>query len=290
MSFIRSLLSNALIVILIVSCSKNTGQDPNNSNNSITNQPVDSCKLTGIVYTPVLNGGWGDISCVVSYEGNNLSQFTYTQGLADNKDLFSYNNQNQLILTRFYQNNDPQISESHSFREGWNPGGFFWQSVDSNFYSGFFQATGFTGYKYNGGQIHDFITGVGSDNPNVAFKDVRYTWEHGDPVSFTYTEPNSTQIQTATISYDTTRLNFFNQVFPKFIFQGVNIDGELFGVYYKYMLHHFLGKHIITNVSTTGDPFYIASGNFTYSYNAKGLVSEMQLNGTTILKFNFSCD
>lgn len=272
----------------VAGCKKD--QDASSSNASFLQ---DSCKPLTIVFTPQISSGvTGYSKCELEYTGSRITRvkYKYNTGALYGTEKFIFDSQNKLQRKEFYLNNDSQISESHNFYEAWDPYiGHFLASADSNYFSNMFQLTGYTGYIYNGGTFYDYITRIFSNNPNVPFKKVDYTWSNGDPVKFTFIEPNTNQTQTTTVTYDTAQVNKLNQLYPDLSFLVINNDGAIRGAQY-YMQHFFLGKHLITKISTTGNSYYQMSGNITYTYNAQGLVSEIKLDGLIFLRFTYSCD
>ncbi len=276
MGFKNKYLITLILSILFFSCNK-----PNSSN------PSNSCKITKIIYTPQTSGGGGYVECNFTYTGNNISKFDFGNGVW----LFTYDAFNRVKRHEVYFAGDPQIVESHTFVEGWGPGtGFAVLSIDSSFYNGQFQATGRTAYNYNNYQARDYITSVQSNNSYVIYDNVDFTWQNGDPITAILTDPNTSFAGIDSISYDLTKTNKFNQLFPSFIFQGLSNSGEIFSTGSKYMLYHFMSKHMVSKVTITGDPYYKMVGNFTYTYNAQDLVKEIKLNGTTVMRFFYSCD
>jgi hypothetical protein len=288
MTIFKSLPLIASLAVLFLSCKKDDAAN-NPSNPSIVS---DTCKATRIIFTPQFGGGaYGYIDCNITYTGNNITQITYP---ANGSIVFSYDSLNNLKRKVYYFYGSPQVQESHTYISNWNipsPYPHYIQSIDSNYYSGAFHSTGYTIFSY-GSTLADstILTGITSTNPNVTFKNITFTWRNGDPIAFKFVEPNTSQVQTDSIYYDTTKINKFNQLFPKFALQGIGNSGELFDGYSKYMLYHFISKHMITRITTTGSAYYKILGDFTYTYNADNLVKEVKQNGITILQYFYSCD
>jgi hypothetical protein len=281
------LLPFAISILLLTSCSKDP--DPETT----TPDTVDSCKLLRVEYTIPAVSGYIRTQCRIVYNGDKISEIRYEDdnGSPFAKDVFFYDANNEVSRRELYNFGDSLIDESHNYREAFNPGlGLFLQSIDSNYYNGLMQPTGFTAYRFNNFNTRDYITDLVSDNPNAIFEHVKYSWQHNDPVQFTFVEPNSSQLRTTTITYDTTKLNTFNQQFPKFWFFASNHSGNLFlPGEPKFMQYILLGKHLIKKVVSTGHPYYQITGDFTYAYNSKGLITEVLVDGYTIFRFTYSC-
>jgi hypothetical protein len=275
-------------VVLLLSCKKGDETPDNTVDPTV---PQDTCKISQIIFTPQLGGGsYGFIQADITYNNNNISQITYP---GNGKILFTYDASNHLIRKAYYFAGNPQIMESHTYTDSRLyplPSQQWINSVDSNFYSGFFQPTGSTVFRYNGLTDSNVVTQITSNNSNVDFKEINLTWANGDPVSITFNDPSLSSPLVTNITYDVTKVNKFSQVFRQFMFQGIGNSGELFDGYSKYMLFHFISKHMVTSVASSGAPYYELAGNFTYTYNSKGLVKETKLNGVTILTFSYTCD
>jgi len=275
-------------VFLFLSCKKGDDTPPDTIDPTV---PQDTCKISQVIFTPQLGGGsYGFIQADFTYNNNNISQITYP---GNGKILFSYDAQGHLTRKAYYFAGNPQIMESHTYTGSWPeplPWSQWINSVDSNFHSGFFQPTGSTVFRYSSVPDSNVVTEITSNNSNVSFKDIKFTWSNGDPVSITFNDPSLAGPLVTNVTYDVTKVNKFNQVFRKFMFQGIGNGGFLFDGYSKYMLFHFMSKHMVTSVASMGHPYYELAGNFTYTYNSKGLVKETKLNGVTILTFSYTCD
>ena len=288
MAICRSVIIILAPVLLLISCKKGDETPDNTVDPTI---PQDTCKIRQIIFTPQLGGGsYGFIQADFTYNNNNISQITYP---GNGKIVFSYDAQNHLTRKAYYFAGNPQIMESHTYtssRLDPLPWPQWINSVDSNFFSGFFQPTGSTVFRYSSVPDSNVVTEITSNNSNVDFEKINFTWANGDPVSITFDDPNLTRPLTTNITYDVTKVNKFSQMFRQFMFQGIGNSGELFDGYFKYMLFHFIGKHMVTSVASNGQPYYELAGNFTYTYNSTGLVKETKLNGVTILTFSYTCD
>lgn len=287
MNYLKYITFSFFAIIYFSSCNK---ESINESSNSVA---LDSCKLQKIIYTITLPSPSGFVyhECHVTYSGNEISGFKHYYA---NGDLFAWHNfiydsQNNLIRSEYHQNTYGNIIRSHNYNR--IPFSIYLESIDSSYSYGAFRPAGHSKYTYNTALSPNHIVRITSDNQSVNFHDVNYYWQNDDPVQFTFTEPNSSVLQTTTISYDTTKINKLNQVFSKFWLQAINNAGNLFTMAHdKYLQHFFLGKHIITKVTSTGDPYYQITGDFTYTYNSLGFIKEMKVNNTTLLKFYYSCD
>ncbi len=288
MTNFRSLTLILSLAIVFLSCKKGDETPDNTVDPTV---PQDTCKISQIIFTPQLGGGsYGFIQADFTYNNNNISQITYP---GNGRIVFSYDAFNHLTRKAYYFAGNPQIMESHTYTGSWPyplPYTQWVNSVDSNFYSGFFQPTGSTVFYYNSVPDSNVISQITSNNSNVDFEDIRFTWSNGDPVKITFNDPSLSTPLVTNITYDVTRVNKFSQMFRQFMFQGIGNSGELFDGYSKYMLFHFISKHMVTSVASSGQPYYELAGNFTYTYNAKGFVKETKLNGVTILTFSYTCD
>lgn len=287
MRFKDFLLPFAISIVLLTSCGKDPETEPT------LPETLGSCKLSRVEYSYPATNGILRIRCRILYNDDKISEITYESdnGSPYAQDVFFYDASNQVSRRQAYYFGDPEIDESHTYREGFNPSlGRFLQSIDSNYYNGLLQPTGYTAYRFNDFNTRYYLTDLVSDNPNVPFKHVKYTWQYNDPVQFTFVEPNSSQLRTTTITYDTTKLNTLNQQLPNFWFFASNYRGTLFlAGEHKFMQHFFLGKHLIKKVVSTGNPYYQITGDFTYAYNSRGLITDVIVDGYTIFRFTYSC-
>lgn len=281
MKHLKRFTSLSVIIVLLFSCSKPEGNSPNPTN------PSTDCKLSKISYSL----GVGNLEQFdVTYTGNNITQLTATSTSPSiAKVLYFYDAANHLIRKELYDNSQQFLGSktysSTNFQYGRG-------EVDSNFYSGSIHLVGFVNYDINqdliNGQLTNFRLSslVYRNDPTHMnlFTREKPTWTAEDITTLTRDDQSNIVQCTETITYDITKENKFTQVFPEFLWQDLFND---FSVTRMTPCFYF-SKHMITKV--VSDCFNDQVGDYTYTYNAQGLIKEIMLNGSTFMTFGYTCD
>lgn len=269
-------------IVLFFSCSKpadTPGPDPIN--------PSTDCKLSKISYSL----GPGNLEQFdVVYTGNNISQLIATSpSPVFAKALYFYDAAGHLIRKELYASSQ-ELLESKTYSSSDFQYGRY--EVDSTVYSGSIHFHRSTVYDINqdliNGQLTNFrlIGLIYRDDPshlNLFTKETP-TWTGYDITTLTRTSNTSTSVCTETITYDLTKENKFTQVFPEFVYQ------DLFNDYLsiRFTPCFYFSKHLVTKV--TSDCFNDQVGNYTYTFNAQGLIKQILLDGNPFMSFIYTCD
>ena len=232
----------------------------------------------------------------VFYSGNNVLKTISTLPPSSLSEIynFTYDSFNLVKRRTRYQGANPQLLESSTFEATTvgSPNYLFRDVTDSFYQAGMFKR-GTTSYRYD--NVNDRLvnriaffphpSSISTSVTNMFFKN---STNEDIITTLTSTGGNGTvSVLLDSVFSDYTKVNLLNKAFPDFIMQAGNPAGEF--PYLPALKYVFLNKHLVTKVINYRNGVTTVN-NFAYTFNSKGLIKAIIVNGINKIQIDYTCD
>ncbi len=244
--------------LLICACSKDSGDE------------AGECKLTELTHGPVLT----DQKYTIIYEEDLITELS-----GDTESIkLSYDSDGYLVNREFFISGDPRVQFRNEFS---NDSAGQLQEVkrwrlenDELIYLG--KET----YHYSGSKLTE-INRFNSEDTFIQ-STFEIIWTDENPTTFNLVRSNGEIDYSTTLTYDLSRENKFNTLFPDFRWY------DFFST--DFSIYQSLGKNVLTSASSTFDPADPTIEIYVYTFYPNGLTDEVMVNRNLWWKFEYACE